>query len=253
MTGQTHASPVPFSPPTREESERLLSTRVEEIAGDLEDKIIHGRIRPGTILRQETLSNEYQVSRTPIREALRLLAAEELVEFIPRRGARVRELGIPELREAYLIRAELEGLAAERAATRVTDSDLEQMVIAEDRFASATHTLLRSPVPDLRLQIEWAEANNAFHDVILLAADAPMLMRMAQAARRVYRGQIVWANDPAIEELYDNNLGQHRALRMALAARSAHGARELARDHVKSSLALLETILDRITPASDAG
>ena len=72
------------------------------------------------MLRQEQLSEQYQVSRTPVREALRRLAALGLVQFIPNRGVRVRTLSRDELREAFLVRAELESLATELATPKMT-------------------------------------------------------------------------------------------------------------------------------------
>ena len=83
-----------------------LSTKADDIALALEDDIVSGRIEAGTVLRQEQLSERFGVSRTPIREALRRLAALGLVSFVPNRGVRVRTLSREELREAFLVRAE---------------------------------------------------------------------------------------------------------------------------------------------------
>src|SRR5262249_34795528 len=95
-----------------------LSTKADEIALVLEDEIVSGTIEPGVVLRQEQLSERFGVSRTPIREALRRLAALGLVSFVPNRGVRVRTLSREELREAFLVRAELESLATELATPR---------------------------------------------------------------------------------------------------------------------------------------
>jgi DNA-binding transcriptional regulator YhcF (GntR family) len=101
-----------------------LSTKADDIAVALEDEIVSGAIAPGSVLRQEQLSERFQVSRTPIREALNRLEALGLVSLEPNRSVRVRTLSRGELREAFLVRAELEGLAAELAAPRMTDGDL---------------------------------------------------------------------------------------------------------------------------------
>ena len=92
-----------------------VGTKADDIALDLEELIVSGQIAPGSVLRQEQLSEQYQVSRTPIREALRRLAALGLVSFEPNKGVRVRTLSRDELREAFLVRAELESLATELA------------------------------------------------------------------------------------------------------------------------------------------
>ena len=92
-----------------------VGTKADDLALALEEAIVSGEIAPGTVLRQEQLSEQYQVSARPVREALRRLAALGLVSFVPNRGVRVRTLSREELREAFLVRAELESLATELA------------------------------------------------------------------------------------------------------------------------------------------
>ena len=96
-----------------------VGTKADDLALALEEAIVSGEIAPGTVLRQEQLSEQYSVSRTPVREALRRLAALGLVSFVPNRGVRVRTLSREELREAFLVRAELESLATELATPRI--------------------------------------------------------------------------------------------------------------------------------------
>ena len=94
------------------------------------------RAPAGTRLRQEALAEEFGVSRTPIREALRKLQASGLVE-LPNRGAVVRGLSPREIRDAYEVRAELEGLAAELAAQRISHEQLERLQRARAQFREA--------------------------------------------------------------------------------------------------------------------
>src|SRR5205809_4030563 len=112
-----------------------LSTKADEIALVLEDEIVSGLIEPGVVLRQEQLSDRFGVSRTPIREALRRLAALGLVSFVPNRGVRVRTISREELHEAFMVRAELEALATEVAAAKMTPDDLAELEAAEQDFA----------------------------------------------------------------------------------------------------------------------
>src|SRR5436189_2083163 len=98
----------------------LDSTKADDIALVIEEAIVSGELEPGTVLRQEQLSERFKVSRTPIREALRL-AALGLVSFEPNRGVRVRTVSREELYEAFLVRAELESLATEVAAEKIDD------------------------------------------------------------------------------------------------------------------------------------
>src|SRR5688500_9360265 len=116
-------------------------TKADDIALALEEAIVSGEIPPGSVLRQETLSEQFAVSRTPVREALRRLAALGLVSFEPNRGVRVRTLTPAELREAFLVRAELESLATEIAATKMTPEALQELGAAEERFERLTEEL----------------------------------------------------------------------------------------------------------------
>ena len=154
-----------------------------------------------------------------------------------------------ELREAFLARAELEGLATEIATPKMTTADLDALVDAERRFTEATQKLVEmshAGRQDLQLAREWLLANHAFHDVIYEAAQVPLIERMAKAARRTFLVKPVWATGADLDELYRKNDRQHRAIREAIMARSPEGARVLAREHVLSSGRLLEAILDKV-------
>lgn len=224
-------------------------TKADDIALALEDAIVSGEIPPGSVLRQEQLSEQFEVSRTPVREALRRLAALGLVTFEPNRGVQVRMLSRHEIREAFLVRAELESLATEIAATKMTDEDLAALEAAEARFSDVTRRLVEmshAGRQDLDLAREWLHANHAFHDVIYEAAEVPLIERMAKAARRTFLAKPVWATGADLDELFEKNDLQHRAIREAIVARSPQGARVLAREHVLSSGRLLEAILDKV-------
>jgi DNA-binding GntR family transcriptional regulator len=224
-------------------------TKADDLALALEEAIVSGEIPPGSVLRQEHLSEQFQVSRTPVREALRRLAALGLVTFEPNRGVRVRLLAREELREAFLVRAELESLATEIATPKMSAADLAELEAAELRFSGVTHDLVEmahAGRQDLELAREWLHANHAFHDVIYAVAEVPLIERMAKAARRTFLVKPVWATGADLDELYEKNDRQHRAIREAMSARSPQGARVLAREHVLSSGRLLEAILDKV-------
>src|SRR5207253_9192851 len=106
----------------------------DDLALAIEEAIVSGELEPGTVLRQEQLSERFGVSRTPVREALRRLAALGLVSFVPNRGVRVRTLSHEELYEAVRVRAEREPLATEIAATKMTPEALAELGEAERRF-----------------------------------------------------------------------------------------------------------------------
>jgi DNA-binding GntR family transcriptional regulator len=226
-------------------------SKVDDIALVLEQAIVSGELGPGTLLRQEQLSEQFEVSRTPVREALRRLAALGLVSIVPNRGARVRTVSRDDLREAFLVRAELESLATELAASRITDEELDALELAEVRFAQASAVLRDHSRPESEragLTAEWLAANYAFHDVIYEAAGAPLVTRIAKSARRTFLGQSIWVpGGPEIDELYERNVQQHQAIIGALRARSAAGARALAREHVIASGELLQVLLDHVS------
>src|SRR6476619_4458562 len=163
-----------------------LSTKADDIARVLEDEIVGGLIPPDTVLRQEMLSERFDVSRTPVREALRRLAALGLVSFEPNRGVRVRSISPHELREAFLVRAQLESLATEVATAKMTPADIDAW--------------------------ERAEGNYAFPEVIYRVADMPYVERVAKAARRTFIGERVWSARAELDELYARNELQHRAI-----------------------------------------
>jgi DNA-binding GntR family transcriptional regulator len=227
----------------------LESTKADEIALKIEEAIVSGELQPGMVLRQEQLSERFAVSRTPIREALRRLAALGLVSFVPNRGVRVRTLSHEELREAFLVRAELESLATELAAPKMTEEDLAELEEAEARFSDATQALRARPRDDddrWRLTSEWVRANHGFHDVIYRVADAPLVERLAKSARRSFSGHAVWGpGGSEIDALYERNDREHRAIIAALRAGNAAGARALAREHVLHSYDLLIHVLEQ--------
>jgi DNA-binding GntR family transcriptional regulator len=225
------------------------TTKADDIAVLIEEAIVGGELEPGSVLRQEQLSERFGVSRTPVREALRRLAALGLVSFEPNRGVRVRTLTRHDLYEAFLVRAELESLVTAIAARKLTPEALEQLEAAERRFARLTKELRsRDPGADRRgLMAAWMRANHAFHDVLYEVADMPYVESVAKSARRTFSGPAVWAPlDEELDRLYERNQAEHRAIRQALAAGSVAGARELAREHVMHSFTLLTTILEHV-------
>jgi DNA-binding GntR family transcriptional regulator len=228
-------------------------TKADEIAGVLEEAILSGELAPNELLRQEQLSEEFGVSRTPIREALRQLAALGLVSLIANRGARVRSLSPEDLREVFVVRAALESFAADMARTRMTKAELRELRKAEKRFADLTHVLRdrQGGKDDVRsIASEWVRANDAFHDVFLSAAGTKLLADTARSVRRVFPGQTLWWTAD-LDELYAANLAQHRAIVEAFEARSPD-VRALVEQHIFESGQLLERALAEAQSARSA-
>jgi DNA-binding GntR family transcriptional regulator len=201
------------------------------VYGELKRRILTLDLPPGRRLFEPELSQQLQVSRTPLREALRLLLAEDLVEQLPTGGMVVRSLSSDEIYELYTVRAALEGLIAAEAAERMTD----------DSAASLTGLLARNE----RL-VEFADdAMNAGHDFHLEIAEiaahnwATRLHQQVdgQMARyRAFTNQSQLRRSSALEE--------HRGILDALIKRDASEARRLAEAHV---LAARDTALAAIS------
>jgi DNA-binding GntR family transcriptional regulator len=228
----------------------LESTKADDIAGLIEEAIVSGELAPGSVLRQEQVSERFGVSRTPVREALRRLAALGLVSFEPNKGVRVRTLTHEDLREAFLVRAELEALITKEAARKMTPDALEELEEAEKRFSRLTKEVRSHDPGGARrsLMTDWMGANHAFHDVLYRVAELPYVEAVSKAARRTFTGTTVWAPvDDELDELYSRNQAEHRAIRQALAAGSVAGAGELAREHVMHSFELLTTVLSHVS------
>lgn len=219
--------------------------KADDIFYALEEAIVRGAVPPGSLLRQERLAADFEVSRTPIREALRRLEAIGLVSLVENRGARVRSLSADDVREAFLVRAELEGLAAERASSRITAVQLATLVEAENRFRELADELQGTPEgPSLRnLLEEWSRANDLFHDTVLEASDAPRLVEAVQSCRRLVIGHLMVQWDDAVTGALIENAREHHAVRELLELGSGAGARAAMAAHIRSSGALLEATL----------
>jgi DNA-binding GntR family transcriptional regulator len=150
----------------------------EQLREAIEEEIATGRLLPGTHLDETALAQRYGVSRTPIREALSLLAGEGLVEARPRRGAVVAQVTAQRLIEMFEVMAELEALCARQAARRMTDADLREVEAAHEACRAAA----QGRDPDA-----YFYANEAFHQRIYRASHNGYLSDQAQALQRKLR------------------------------------------------------------------
>lgn len=129
--------------------------------------IVEGHLRPDERLVEQRLAEDLQLSRTPVREALRMLQSEGLVTFEPNRGARVRSLTVDGIADLYELRARLEAMAAELAASRASDEELARLAGAHAAFAAAA-TAARDG--DLEAIRTVSHQNDVFHLTLLEAA-----------------------------------------------------------------------------------
>jgi DNA-binding GntR family transcriptional regulator len=145
--------------------------------------IVEGRYRPGERLVEQRIAEELDLSRTPVREAFRMLQSEGLVEVQPNRGVSVRGLTVDAIGDLYDLRARLEAMAAERAALRATPDDLARLAEAEGGFAVAVSD---AGAGDVRPVFA---ANEAFHRAVVAAAHHD---RLEQALARTVDDTLVF-------------------------------------------------------------
>lgn len=229
-----------------------MTTKADEIRHQIEELIVAGQLPAGTVLRQDDLARRFEVSRTPIREALRQLAAVGLVSFTPNRGVRVRALDRQDWMQTYMARAALEGAATEVAATMMTEEQFERLDLANTDFACQTQLLRQVALPPQdrsAASYAWVSANDRFHTEIIRAANLPVIENLIGGLRRVFSGEASWSPGSAADALYEANMRQHAAIRAALVARNGKAARFLMEDHIMESWRHLQAVLDE-TPSA---
>src|ERR1700744_1108772 len=193
----------------------------EGLVEKLQRRIITGQIPVGTWLRHGAIADEFGTSRTPVREALRVLHAQGIVTVVPNRGARVNGHSGRDIRDIGQVRAELEGLAAELAATRMDDEQQERMLLAVRDFEAAVedYKLDRGMMFKPEAAQRWREANEAFHSAIVAASGNPQIVAsIADLSRRLPRNLSYSAYAGNTRALV-RNLREHEAVAAAVAAR----------------------------------
>lgn len=207
----------------------------DSVHAALRDEILHLGLSPGARLRLELLARHYGVSQTPVRLALIRLEGEGLVQMLPRRGARVATLELPELEEVQAIRTGVEGWLARHGAPRVTDEDLETMAARLGEIDRAHgHGDL-----DGYLASHWR-----LRDVCYRAAGRSRLLAVAEEQRRRAERYLRFLCS-SVEALAESREHQARLLE-ACRKRDGNEAEAATR------AALLWT-LERLAPMLDAG
>lgn len=199
----------------------MASRGAEKIRESLEQRIIEGEFKDGDRLDEVSLATRFGVSRTPLREALRMLAGSGLVELVPGRGAFVRHPGIVELVEMFEVMAELEALCGRLAARRISSGDLAELTVA----ARACEQAMEKDDPD-----GYYHSNEEFHQRIykatgnsFLVAEAGRLQRRLRPFRRMQlraKGRMRQSMD------------EHREILRALGAGDSAAAGDALRSHV---------------------
>lgn len=197
----------------------------QEAAARLREMILSGELPPGMRLREVQLCEQLGVSRTPIREAFRTLAAEGLVELLPNRSVLVAELRMPDIEHLYRVFGALEGLAGELACQRITEAQIGEM------------GRLLSEMVDLHQKGDrghYMEINRQIHRMVIDIADNPVLTATwSSLLPRVERARALPNLDP---NRWTAALLEHSKMFSALAARDGATLSRLCREHFLNGL-----------------
>lgn len=200
----------------------------DDLVEHLRDLIVRGTLAPGSKVQEQVLCDQFQVSRTPLREALRSLAAEGLIVLTPRRGATIAEITRKDLEEAFPILGALEALAGELACQNLTDGD-----IAHARDLQAQ--LVRAhEAGDLA---GYSAANTAIHSLILGAADNPLLAKMLKSLDGRVRRARYMVNISGAR--WAAAVAEHELILAALEARDGAKLGRILKDHIANKLSSL--------------
>lgn len=205
--------------------------------------IVENRYRPGQRLIEQRIAAELGLSRTPVREALRMLEAEGLVISERNRGAIVRPLSPSEVLDLYGLRIRLESYAAELAAERIQDDELDELIAAADEFGAVRRTVDVSTIEGVR---RLNEANRRLHDRILAAARHTRLTAMlARTVDIPLVFQAFRSFGPA--EIERSDLFHHLIVD-AIARRDPQRAGALMGEHIAQGR---DAVLDALTESGD--
>ncbi|PKO83422.1 MAG: GntR family transcriptional regulator [Betaproteobacteria bacterium HGW-Betaproteobacteria-11] len=200
----------------------------EQVAERLRTRIFAHDLAPGSWIDEQVLAQEYGISRTPLREALKVLAAEGLVVLKPRRGCYVTEVSERDLDEVFPVMALLEGQVAFEAARRATSADfarLEALHAELERHAAAGDA------------DRFFEVNGRFHSALQEIAGNRYLAQLLDDARQVIK--LTRRDSLRLEGRIAQSLIEHREILAALRARDADLAARRMHDHLISGRAAI--------------
>jgi len=209
---------LPAPPNDNELVGRLL---VGQVASRLRDMIIQDELKPGTRIRERQLSERLNVSRTPLREAIRILVSERLVDSLPNRGAVVADPDMEEVRQLLEVLGMLESLAGQLAARDATDDQIQEILALHHEMLSAYYR---------KDKLAYFKLNQAIHKSIVAAGGNQVLVEThAQLNARLYRVRYV-SNQR--NDRWHEAVEQHEQIADALKARDEALLAALMRAHI---------------------
>jgi DNA-binding GntR family transcriptional regulator len=205
----------------------------DEATERIRDLIVEGLLVAGEWINESELCVQLQISRTPLREALKVLAAEGLVELVPRRGARVARLSIREIVDLFEALGGVEGMAAELAAVRMSTADLgklgELQIAIEQRHKTKARLEYFHDNEKLHASIVRFSGNSAIVDI-----HARLIARVRRARYQAILSESRWSD----------SVQEHALILAALESRDARRAGELMRQHVAHTGEVVRASMD---------
>lgn len=200
----------------------------------LREAILKGDLKPGERLMELQLAAKLGVSRTPIREAIRMLQQEGLAITIPRRGAEVARMTEKDMEDVLQIRESLEILAVQLACEKITE---EQLVELEEKVKGFEGAVKTGHVKQI------AHSDIEFHDMIYVAADNPKLVTMLNNLReQIYRYRIEYLKD---DRIYPQLVEEHREIIDGLRRRDKAFVIAMVKKHVDNQANAVKDIIRR--------
>jgi DNA-binding GntR family transcriptional regulator len=189
----------------------------------LRQAILRGNLKPGERLMEIHLAQKLGVSRTPVREAIRMLELEGLVLMVPRKGAVVAEITVSDLEDVLEVRAALEELAVRKACQKITEEELEALKVAEEKFKQSIKS------EDL---LACAQSDVEFHEIICKATRNKRLSQILNNIReQIYRYRLEHLKD---KTSHNSLIKEHAAIRQALEERSEEMASAALQIHINN-------------------
>jgi DNA-binding GntR family transcriptional regulator len=197
----------------------------EQVAGRLRQMLVEGRIAPGAKLNERELCEVLEVSRTPLREAIKMLAAQGLVELLPHRGAIAVELDEQAVRNTFEVMGGLEALSGELAAQRITDAELAEIRAMQFEMMAA---FTRRDLP------AYYRLNARIHSAINAAAKNPVLSATYEHINARLHALRFRSNQD--EQKWKVAIREHEEMVDALSARDPAAMRRVLATHLKNKL-----------------
>ncbi|MDO4975448.1 MAG: GntR family transcriptional regulator [Alphaproteobacteria bacterium] len=190
---------------------------------ELKHKILTGEIAPQTRLMEIELSEKMNVSRTPIREAIKRLADDGLAEVEPRKGAHVANISIKDMLDVFEVRENMEGFAAQLAAERITENQKEKLL----EIAAEYEASIKKPNKETIIELD-----EKFHNFIVECCNNPTLNELIKYVQDLsLRFRYLYYDD---FDVYYSTVEHHNKIAKAIVKGNKEAAREEADKHVKA-------------------